>query len=488
MFGLSLWDGLMVAGYFLLVTVVGWKFGKISKSTEEFMVGGRSVPAWAIVLSILSTEISASTFLAVPGAAFAGDLGYLQFGLGSIVARFCIAGLFIGLYYQYNCYSVYQFLAHRFGRKTHFCTALLFIVTRIFASGVRLLIAGNGLAIFFGIPLGMTVIVFSFTAVLYTFTGGIKAVIATDIVQSLVFVGSILAVLLFLQTTAGWENLWPLAESSGHLQVFHWLPQNQPWWNDSQIFYLAFVNGLVMTIAALGIDQELAQRMLTCQTASKAKWSVIASGLVGIPITALFLFAGVGLFGYFQIFPDPHLPASADDIFPYFITRHLPDGLRGLLLIGIIAAASLSATLGSLSSSVVMDLYKPFVRPGRATEQEADHRYLTASRLLVVVFAVLLSAVAMGFQGVEGFLWWSFKAGSVTYGAMLGIFLVGVLTKNRGRDGWNLAAMGISVSVCLLLLIAMERQWVDLAWTWLILIGTGLSFGVAALPKNEQSV
>ncbi|MDX2112086.1 MAG: sodium/solute symporter [Verrucomicrobiota bacterium] len=487
MFGLSGLDLAIVGGYFLIVMIIGMRFGKKGGTTHEFIVGGRSIPTWAVICSIIATEISAVTFLAVPGASFAGNLNYLQFGVGSIVARFVIAALFIGLYYKFNCLSIYEFLAHRFGSSTHYTASGFFIVTRVLASGVRLLVAANGLAVFFNIPVEATVIVFTITTAAYTFSGGIKAVVATDVVQAGVFVGSVIAVLIFFQFSIGWETIWPMAQKAGHLELFHWAPKDphvlMSWLGDPNLFFLAFVNGLVMTTAALGVDQDLAQRMLTCTTANNSKRSVIISGLVGVPIAGLFLLAGVGLFAFFQLYPDPAMPAKADDVFPYFIATYLPSGMRGLLLAGILAAAmsSLSSTMGSLSSSAVMDFYKPLFG-----KNKTDAQLVLLSRILIAVFGLVLAVVAIAFKDVQGFLWWSFKVGGITYGSMLGVFLLGVLTKNRGHDGWNIFSMLISAAVCTLLLILLELGKITLAWSWLIIIGTTITFVLSALGQTSK--
>lgn len=485
--GLSILDLLVVVGYFGVVMATGMWFGRKSKDTAEFINGGRSIPMWAVVCSIVATEISAVTFLAVPGVGYSENLNYLQFGLGSLAARFVIAALFLGLYYKFNCLSIYEFLVHRFGQKTRLTASILFLITRLLASGVRLFVAANGLAIFFDAPLSLVLVVLTLTTLAYTASGGIKAVIATDVIQAAVFIGGALSMLLLLQLKVGWDVLLPLAQEADKLQFFRWQPAAggdfYAWLNDANLFYLAFINGLVMTTAALGVDQDLAQRMISCKDVKSARRSVVLSGVVGIPVAAAFLFIGIGLWGYFQINPADTLPTRGDDIFPYFITNHLSSGMKGLLLAGLLAAtmSSLSSTLGAMSASAVIDIVRPWLWKA-ASEVQA----LRLSRVMVVVFGVLLATVAYACRDLEGLLWWSFKAGGITYGSLLGVFLLGVLFPKRGSDALNPLAMVASAVFGVIMLLAIEAGHLKLAWTWLVILGTIMTLVIGLLAKSEQ--
>ncbi len=485
--GLSYFDLLVVFGYFGMVMAAGMWFGRKSKDTADFVNGGRSIPTWAVVCSIVATEISAVTFLAVPGVGYSENLNYLQFGLGSLAARFVIAALFLGLYYKFNCLSIYEFLAHRFGQRTRLTASILFLITRLMASGLRLFVAAKGLAIFFDAPLSLVLGILTLTTLAYTASGGIKAVVATDVIQAAVFIGGALAVLILLHFQVGWEVLLPLAQEADKLQFFRWQPAAgadfYAWLNDANLFYLAFINGLVMTTAALGVDQDLAQRMISCKDVKSARRSVVLSGIVGIPVGASFLFIGIGLWGYFQVNPVETLPTKGDDIFPYFITNYLPSGMKGFLLAGLLAAtmSSLSSTLGSMSASAVIDIVRPWLWK-TASEAEA----LRLSRVMVVVFGALLALVAYACRDLEGLLWWSFKAGGITYGSLLGVFLLGVLFTKRGSDFSNPLVMLASALFGVGMLLAIEAGYVELAWTWLVILGTLMTLFIGALFKSEQ--
>ena len=240
----------------------------------------------------------------------------------------------------------------------------------------------------------------------------------------------------------------------------------------------------------------MTQRMLTCKNVSAARRSVILSGFISIPIAALFLFVGVALFAFYQVHADASLPmkvladgtskVATDDVFPWFIGTQLPSGLRGLLLVGVLAAAmsSLDSTMGALSSSALVDLYRPLLK-----RQTSDKTGLLLSRVFVSIFGIALALTAWALKDAEGFLWLTFKIGSITYGAMLGVFLLGILTK-RGSDRGNWISMLSGSLICAVLLALIETDKLALGWTWLIVIGTAWTFGFGSLwhekaPRSE---
>ncbi len=245
--------------------------------------------------------------------------------------------------------------------------------------------------------------------------------------------------------------------------------------------------GFVSTTAAFGTDQDMTQRMLTCKDVGAARRSVILSGFISIPIAALFLFVGVALFAFYQVNTDASLPmkvlengtseVAADKVFPWFIGTQLPNGLRGLLLVGVLAAAmsSLDSTMGALSSSALVDLYRPLIK-----QQPDDRVGLRLSRIFVSIFGIALALTAWALKDAEGFLWLTFKIGSITYGALLGVFLLGIVTR-RGSDRGNWISMLSGSLICAGLLAMIETGHLDLGWTWLILIGTAWTFGLGSL-------
>ena len=293
-----------------------------------------------------------------------------------------------------------------------------------------------------------------------------------------------LLLIAFIVHSIGWQTIVDIGNAKDRFEIFRFTPEGEgvgSWLNDPKLFYIAVLFGFISTTAAFGTDQDLTQRMLTCKDVKSSRRSVILSGVISIPIAALFLFVGIALFAYYQVNVDPTLPQQvvdgvstikADKVFPWFIANELPAGLRGLLLVGVLAAAmsSLDSAMGALSSSALVDLYRPLVPKSAQTIPD-----IWISRGFVVLFGLILSSVAWALKDASGFLWLSFQIVSVTYGALLGIFLLGLLTK-RGSDEGNWIAMlsGALLSATLLTLIKIDI--IPLGWTWLIVIGTAWTF------------
>ena len=484
---LGIWEIAVVAVYLAAVLLGGWVTSRKGRGVSDYFSGNRSVPWPAVLLSITATEISAVTFLGVPGTGFEGDMSYLQFGVGSLAARFFVAFLFLGAFYRSGCVSIYQYLGGRFGRGSQKTAAVFFLVSRINASGIRLLLAAAGLSVFFGVPLWAAVLGFTGIALVYTVSGGIRAVIWTDCIQAGVFIAGGIAVVLFLIGQIGWDTFWSGAAESGKLKIFRWSPEEGGgWWSDWNLFHLACLNGFVMTAAALGCDQDLTQRMLTCRSVGRARWSVILSGFLGIPVAGLFLLAGVALALWMgQAGIEAPVDVGPNRVFAWFIAELAPDALRALLFVGILATAmsSLDSALNALGSSVAFDL-----------AGESFRKSIFFSRMLVVVFGLVLAGLALLLADYqESFVWLGFKVVGVTYGSLLGIFLLGLTTRApRGSDWGNLVAMLTGSGLSALLLALSETGTIALGWTWIPLINTVLTFGIAfahrspAQGENQQ--
>ena len=488
---LSALDTSIVLIYLTVVTVVGLRAGRGKNNQEELFVGGRRIPSWAVLGSLIATEVSAATFLAVPGVGFSENFNYLQFGLGSIAARFFVAYVFITIFYQNGCMTIYQFLAQRFGERSQKIGSILFLVTRLMASGVRLLIAASGISIILGIPISFSIPAFCILAFIYTGIGGIKAVIWTDCIQAGVFIIAGVSVMLFLGNTLGWQEIFDTASNAGRLEIFRFSPQEdswQAWFQDSNMLWLAVLFGFVQTTASMGTDQDLTQRLLAAKSSKEARRSLILSGFLGIPIAALFLTIGASLFVLAESGQANVLVGleRSDEAFPRFIADLAPAGLKGILIAGVLAAAmsSLDSAMAALSSSAIKDLIEPIkTRFGAVSSIETITRSITA------VFAVFLGVIAMLLHQTEGqFLWLAFQLSSLTYGALLGLFLLGLTNSKRGNDTGNTVAVVFSVSLTLSLLILIKMGHLNLAWAWLIVIGSMSCFAVAYLFKGAKEI
>jgi len=473
----SLIDATVIATYFIAVLSVGYYNTKKNRNSEDFITGNRQLPWLAVLGSLVATEVSASTFLATPGVGFSENMNYLQMGIGSVIARVFIAWFFLGAFYSFNSLTIYDYLGQRFGNKTRYCSSVFFILTRLLASSVRLMIAATGLSIILGWSFVACLIILTVIAIIYTGKGGIRGIIWTDVLQAIVFIVCGLAVLTFIVNSISYSTIIELGTAENRFEIFRLSPQSAAsntvkWFNDPTLLYIAVLFGFLSTTAAFGTDQDLTQRMLTCKNVNHARRSVVISGLISLPIAALFLIIGISLFAYYQVHVSTHLTVGPDKVFPWFIGNELPSGLRGLLTVGVLAAAmsSLDSAMGALSSSALVDLYRPIVKSQPNVKND-----LWLSRAFIITFGTLLAIIALLLKDAEGFLWLTFKIGSITYGSLLGIFLLGILSQS-GSDSGNWIGMISGAILCGSLLIMIEKAVIPLGWTWLILIGTAWTF------------
>ncbi len=478
-------DYLVIVSYLALVSAAGFWFGRKEKDTDDFFLGGRQMPWGAVMLSILATEISALTFVGVPADSFATNFIYFQFAIGSLLGRILIAFLFLPAFYRGRVTTVYQYLQQRFGDRSRDAGTIFFFVTRLLGSGVRLCVTAKAIEVVSGLSYFQAICIVAVLAVAYTSFGGIKAVIWTDVVQFAVFIGGagLALYLIVSMIPGGLQGAYPVlrdaVDATGQpahkLRVFDFAVT----FTKPGVFFVAILNGCFQTFAALGTDQDLTQRMLTCKNVGRSQKSLILTGIVDFPVIALFLILGAGLYAFNVSHGFADGVKDADHVFPIFIATVLPVGIKGLLFAAVLAAAmsSLDSALGALSSSAVTDIYRPYIR-----KAAPEKHYLGASRMCVPIFAVLLVAVAYLCKGEKRVLWLAFKLTGYTYGAMLGVFLAGVLTR-RGNNLGNIIAM-ISSIVALLAV----RYWLpSLNWQFYVIIGTLWTLGVAVLFKPSPA-
>ncbi|MBM4300213.1 MAG: sodium/solute symporter [Deltaproteobacteria bacterium] len=463
-----------------LLIFVGIYFGREEKSTADFFLGGRKIPWWAACLSFVATEISAVTLIAVPAVAYLENWEYAQFFIGSFLARIVIAFLFIPAFYRYNCTSIYEFLKYRFGQETQIAGSILFFITRLLASGVRLMVACLAVSLLIGWPISPTILLFSVICILYIAWGGIKAVVWTNVVQALTFMIAGVVAIAFLLTRidGGAGAVVALAGSAGKLKIFNWGPALaesglaeflKSLFSDPNIVVLATLNGFFGSMAAFGTDQETMQRLLTVETRKESQKTILLTPIGSFLVMTVFLFIGACLYAFYAQHPGMPLPEKLDNIFPHFIGQTMPPLMRGLMLAAIVMA-SIDSPLGSLATSFVTDIYRPVI-----FKSGNERHYLFISRVSVVIFGIILAFIAYFFSHFEKFLWLAFKIGGVTYGSLLGVFLLGLLTKRR-CNRVNVVAMTLAALGMLVLLILSEKKILPLGWTWLLLIGTFLTF------------
>jgi SSS family solute:Na+ symporter len=474
-------DLVIVILYLIGITWFGLRFRKQGeRSMKSYFLADRNIPWWAIALSIVAAETSTLTIISVPGIAFTGDFGFLQLAMGYLLGRIVICILFLPRYFRGELMTAYQLIGERFGTRLHRLTALLFLVMRAAAEGVRVF----AVAIVVGVALGTgdiaSIVILSLLTLLYTFEGGMKAVIWTDVLQMLLYgVGTLVSLWSVCRhIPGGAHTLLSVASSAGKLTVFHFaLSVSQTY-----TFWAGIVGGCFLTMASHGTDQLMVQRLLAARNLRESRLALLSSGVVVFVQFTLFLLIGAGLFVYYSgagIAPDV---ASADRIFPQFIVQQMPAGIAGLMIAAILAASmsNLSAALNSLASTSMVDFYL-LRRPDVSEVQKTR-----LSRLMTLGWAAVLLALAIVSRGSGHVLEIGLSIASVLWGGMLGVFLLGTLTKRANEMG---TMIGLLTGCVLNLLLWRQGSPVHatmwgysfvfpkFAWTWYVAIGAVVTFG-----------
>jgi len=453
-------DSGVILAYFIIVIGIGLYKGRGDKTMEGFAVGNRSIPWWAVLASIIAAETSASTFLGTPNEGYKHqNFTYAQLAIGTILARVIVAFVFIKPYYVYRVVSIYEFLNIRFGQQTKNGASAVFLITRALASGTRLYVGAIilvlGYEMFSGVPLtamqqvwtyvGALIFLTTATAI-YTTLGGIKAVVWTDFIQASIMFGSIgFAIWSLLHAIpGGWHGAMATLNGPKDLVFLDTgiNPKLSFFGNVRGILemeytiWAAIIASTFVTMATHGTDQDMVQRMLTAKTHAKSRLALILSGLADLPIVFCFLTIGILLWVHYG-------QKSNADPFAFFILHEMPPGMRGLVVAGVFATAmgSLSTALNALATSFTEDWYLPYIRPNATPSQ-----MVSAARKSTIFFSIVLIVIG-SFTAYARVV---FHSGIIpivlgifgyTYGSMLGVFLVGMLTKTRGSERGNLFAM-----------------------------------------------
>lgn len=480
-------DLALIALYLIGITVFGLSFrskrSADGRSLKSYFLADRSIPWWAIALSIVSAETSTLTIISIPGLAFGGDFGFLQVVFGYIVGRIVVAAIFLPKYFQGEMLTAYQLIDKRFGPTLHKVTALLFLLTRAAAEGVRVFAVSIVVGIAIGTRDVLSIAIISALTLLYTFEGGMAAVIWTDVVQMIIYIGGTVVAIATLGThvPGGWSQIHEVAAAAGKFHLFHFALNL----TETYTFWAGLIGGTFLTMASHGTDQLMVQRMLAARNLRQSIVALLSSGVVILLQFTLFLFIGAGLFVFYGL--HPAVFASADRIFPTFIVREMPIGVAGLLVAAILAAAmsNLSAALNSLSSTTVVDFYMHW----RPAADDRERMLISRSSTVIwafVLFAIAVYSVHAGGKGhvVEIGL----SIASVAYGALLGVFLLGTLTRYATQTG---AILGMIAGFALNILLWLHPTPIALgpitiphvAWTWYVFIGAVATFGIGTIAS-----
>ncbi len=473
-------DYVVLFGSLLVLVAIGVGLTREQRDTVDFFLARRRVPWWAACLSFLATEISAVTIISVPATAYSENWEYVQFFVGSSLAKLAVAYLFIPAFYRYEVTTIYEFLLHRFGRASQVTASLFFFVTRLLGSGVRLMAAALAVSILMRWPLVPTIAVFIVVSVVYIATGGVKAVVWTNVFQALMFLvaGAVTVGFVLTRIDGGLATVVEVAGRAGRLAVVDWgpAPGAPDFWRrvltEPNIVWIALLNGLVGSMAAFGTDHDLMHRLLTVETRRESQRTLALTPLGTLLTLVIYLGRGATLYTFYA--QHPALPVSRpDEILPHFVEQMMPAVLRGLMLSAIVLA-SIDSPLGSLAASFVTDIYRPLL-----VRDRSERHYLRVSRVSVAAFGLVLAAIAYGFSAYDQILWLAFKIAGVTFGSLLGVFLLGLLTRRRVADTANVAAMIAMALVNLVLLVLSERGVLVFAWSWLVIVGTAGTMALA---------
>ncbi len=463
--GLNKVDFSIIALYLAGITLFGLRFRRKQRTLRDYFLAGREIPWWAISLSIVAAETSTLTIISIPGLAYDTNFTFLQVIMGYVVGRVVISFVLLPHYFRGDLYTAYELIERRFGRGLRSLTAGLFLLTRSAAEGVRVYAVSIVVSIALGTGQITSIAIITALTLIYTFEGGLAAVIWTDVVQTAIYVGGTLVGLVTIAhlVPGGWGAIHSAAATAGKLQVFDFSPSL---WKP-YTFWSGVIGGTFFTTASHGTDQLIVQRLLAARGQKQSATALLTSGVAILFQFALFLTVGIMLWAYYRV------PSAAfgrpDRIYPTFIVSRMPHGISGLLIAAILAAAmsNLSAALNSLSSSAIMDFY------ARLRPQSDEKMKMRLSRLATLAWALVLFALAViALHKVGRVVEVGLQIASVAYGALLGAFLLGTLTRRANQSGAMIGMVcGFGIDLYLWL-------GTSVPWTWWVMIGTSATFAV----------
>lgn len=482
---MSILDLAIIVLYLAGVVLAGGWFGRRQVSTSRYFFGGREMPWWAVSASIVATETSTITFISIPGIAYArgGDFTFLQLVFGYLTGRLVISAIFIPRYFEGKLATVYELLQGPFGGRVRGLAASLFITMRTIADGVRLLLTAIVLAAVYRafqpgsdaeIVIIAAVVAMGLVMILFTFFGGIEAVVWIEVVQLGIYIAGALGAAWIVAglVPGGVQEAVALGSVQEKFRVFDFSFDIRRTYG----FWAGLIGGCFLTMSTHGTDQFMVQRYLCTESPRKATLALLSSGVIILVQFIGFLFIGVLLFAFYRpdLLPDyVSGPAAApftagDQVFADFITHHLPTGLAGLVVAAILAAA-LSSSLSAIASTAVTDLYRPIVR------DREDRHYLNVSRLIVIVAGIAQIVVALLLRtSARSALDTALGVASLFNGPILGVFLLAALRRGGPAAALSGMTVGLAAVLCL-------RFLTPVAWPWYAVVGSLVTLGAGLL-------
>jgi SSS family transporter len=469
-------DLVVIAVYLLGVTLWGAWLGRGQKGGSDYFLGGRELPWIAVMLSVVATETSTLTFLSIPGISYLGAMTFFQLTIGYLAGRAAVSLLLLPAYYRGELTTAYALLESRFGVPTRRLTSGIFMVTRLLADSVRLFATAIPLALVTGWPYPVSIAVIGVLTLVYTYFGGIKAVVWVDALQMVLYlVGAVIAALALQSLIAGgWGEVFARSAEAGKMAILDF----QFTLSEPYTFWAGLVGGGFLTMGSHGADQLIVQRLLTCKDLKASQKALVWSAVAVMAQFIIFLLVGLGLWVFYNGMPFER----SDEIFARFIVEQLPPGITGLLVAGIFAAAmsSLSSSINSLASASAYDFWAPL--RGLVGDEtrilRVGKRFTLLWATLLIGGAVLFIPLSTRTSAVEVAL----GVASVVYGGLLGAFGLGVLSK-RAHQAGTIVGMVAGIGVVMTIWLTVPDR---VAWPWFVLIGTLVTFGVGWILGRKR--
>ena len=523
---MTIFDWLIVALFLGTLMAIGYAFSRRNKDVEDYFVAGRSMPGWIVAIAATGTTISAGTFVGSPELGFNTDLTYVLNLIGSIVGGMVVAALIMPKLYKANTITIYGFIGDRFGEKSKRVNSAMFLLGQLFTSGSRLFIAAIAISVivFGGIKFDFmvySIIILGLVSTIYTMMGGIKGLLYIDTFQTLLLVGTgvVALIMVFCSLDMSVADIWATITDGGLTKI----PGADAggvtadgaivgWQEGSKVKIFDFSINWASPYTVLGgmigvaffkvcqytTDHEFVQRQLACNDVKQASRSLVWSQLISLPIVVVFLMIGVLLFAKYktEFLAGGELSqffADARDIFPQYIKNHIPTGVRGLMITGLLAAAlsSFNSAINAMASSFVTDLYLPIrAELGKAVKGDADQ--LSSSRKMVFLMGMLLTGFAIVtavMQEASGLNLVDFATGVMcfAYAGMIGVFLTAIFTENRGNYYTVVAAIVAGAAIIIPLMFQKQLFGTQyIAWTWWAPIGGIISTAICLLGKTKK--
>ena len=477
-------DFLVLIVYLVGTTALGLWLGRDQKDAKDYFIAGKRIPWWAILFSVVATETSALTFISIPGLAYTTNLTFLQIATGYLIGRIVVSYTLLPRYYKGELVTAYALLEKRFGVGTRRFASTVFMFTRAFGDSVRVFATAIPIAIIIGpvIPPAyvtpVSILILGLLTLFYTYHGGMRAVVWTDVVQTGVYIfGGLAAIMLLGQgVEGGWSQILATASEGGKLR----LVDTYMGFDRAQTMFAGLLGGAFLSMASHGADQLIVQRLLASESLKDARKALIGSGIAVIIQFALFLMIGIGLWVYY----GARKFAVPDSIFPTFVVEVMPPGLTGLVVAAILAASmsTLSGSINSLAAATVHDIWLPLTGGDKD-----DKRTFRLARLFSLVWGVILLGAALLYrqQGTPVVVD-ALSIASFTYGALLGGFFLGILWRRAiQRD----AILGMAFAIFVMSFIVFAKPLLPIlpsltgmlttfskiAWPWYVLIGTSIT-------------